>query len=136
MKAEVRRAFFAIAITTVLATASFAQSAHLSAEIPFDFNVGDVAMSSGKYTVKALSQTTVLIKSTESGKSVVSISDAATTPPDLKKAQLVFNRYGNRYFLSAVDWAKGLSRELPLTKIEMQTARKTGGRQRIEVSVK
>ena len=136
MKAEVRRAFFAITITTVLATTSFAQSARLSAEIPFDFNVGDVAMSSGNYTVKALSQTTLLVKSNDSGRSVVSISDAATTPQDLKKAQLVFNRYGDRYFLSAVDWSRGMSRELPLTKLERQAARKTGSRQRIEVSVR
>jgi hypothetical protein len=129
-------AFFAIVITVVLVTTSFAQSPRLSADIPFDFNVGDVKMSSGRYTVKALSATTLLVKSTDSGKWVVSLSDAATTPADLKSAQLVFTQYGDRIFLSAVDWAKGLSRELPRTKLEIQAARNARTRQRFQVSAR
>jgi hypothetical protein len=128
MKAGVRSAFFTIAITLILTTTAFAQAARLSVDIPFDFNVGNVQMSSGKYTVKALSATTLQIKSAESDRSVVSISNIAATPQDLKTSQLVFIQYGNRYFLSAVDWLKGSSRELPRTKSEIQAARIAGTR--------
>src|SRR5262245_25072495 len=136
MKAGVRTALFAIVITVVLVTAAVAQSLRLSADIPFDFNVGDVKMSSGRYTVKALSGTTLLVKSTDSGKWVVSLSDAATSPADLKSAQLVFTQYGDQVFLSAVDWAKGLSREFPRTKLEVQAARNAKTRHRFEVTAK
>jgi hypothetical protein len=134
MKAGVRAAFLTIAITLIAVMTGFAQSARLSADIPFDFNVGEVKMSSGKYTVKALSPTMVMVKSADSERSVVSIYNMATTPQDLKGSQLVFTQYGNQYFLSAVDWATGLSLELPITKVEIQTARNTGTRQRVQVS--
>src|SRR5262249_32516055 len=134
MKAGVRAAFLMIAMTLIAVMTGFAQSARLSAHIPFDFNVGDVKMSSGKYTVKALNSTMVMVKSSDSEKVVVSLYNAATTPQDLKGSQLVFTQYGNQYFLSAVDWAKGLSLELPPTKLEIQTAKNIGTRQRVQVS--
>jgi len=136
MKAGVRAAFLTIAITLIAMMTGFAQSARLSADIPFDFNVGEVKLSSGKYTVKALSPTMVVVKSADSDKSAVSLYNAATTPQDLKGSQLVFTQYGNQYFLSGVDWATGLSLELPRTKLEIQAARNTGTRQRVQVSGK
>jgi len=136
MKAGVRTAFFTIAITMLLATSALAQGSRLLVDIPFDFNVGDVKMSSGKYTIKALSATTLQIKSADSDRAVVSVSNIAASPQDLTASQLVFTQYGNRYFLSSVDWFKGSSRELPRTRLEAQAARNIGGRQRIQVSTR
>jgi hypothetical protein len=75
----------------------------IEASIPFDFAAGDAKLKSGDYTVKRISKDTLLLRSADERTSVmimapVAIQQARTDAPE----RLVFNRYGNEYFLTQV----------------------------------
>ncbi len=135
MKRTILSAFFTIGTGLILVTTASAQYWRLAADIPFDFNVGDAKMSSGKYTVQMLDNT-LLIRSENNQKAIFTLSNAAITPQDLRRASLVFNHYGEEYFLSAVSWPEGPSRALPKTSLEIQAAKNIGHPRRLEVSSK
>src|SRR5215469_1415485 len=118
---------FTIAATLILVTAASAQNWRLAADIPFDFNMGDVKMTSGKYTVQLNGNTTLLIQSADNQKSVFTLSNAGVTR-DPRSSRLVFQVYGDRYFLSAVSWADGPSRTLLPASLERLTAKNTRSR--------
>jgi hypothetical protein len=121
-------------IYTALATITFfamltvpviqAQSDMLVANIPFDFHVGKASLPSGEYTVKPLNPETLLIQSKDGSSSAVSITIGATSSKIQDTGKLVFNRYGDQYFLSKV-WRPGVStgRELPKSRSEVEMAR-------------
>ena len=138
MKTTILRALFTIGTALILVTTASAQSRTLAAHIPFNFNVGDVKMSSGKYTVEMLgSPTALVIRSAEDQKAAISLTIVAITPQDLKRGgRLVFNHYGDEYFLSEVSWAEGPSRALPATRLEIQAAKNIGNPRRLEVSIR
>ena len=75
----------------------------LEADIPFQFHAGDAKLPAGRYTIHRLddSNEAVLEITSADGKvsAVFSIeaSQASTTPV---KSELIFNKYGDRYFLS------------------------------------
>lgn len=75
------------------------------ADIPFDFVVGTKTLPSGTYTVTphGTSANTLIIRGQENGKSafVLSITVAAEDTLD-NSPKLIFNRYGDQYFLSQV----------------------------------
>ena len=136
MKRTILSAFFTIGTALILVTTASAQHWTLAADIPFDFKVSDSEMSSGKYTVQMLDNTVLIIRSEKDQKAVITLSNAAITPQDLRRASLVFNHYGEEYFLSAVSWPEGPSRALPKTSLEIQAAKNIGRPRRLEVSSK
>jgi hypothetical protein len=118
---------FLIALSALLAltfaTGTFAQGWKLAAEIPFDFTVGDVKMPSGRYTVQLSAGQTLLIKSSDDHNAVISFSNEMMPPRNLKQGRLVFNAYGDRYFLSTVSWPQGPARMVPPSKFELRIAK-------------
>ncbi len=72
------------------------------AQVPFDFRVGNSHLSAGQYTVFHVGSHWILVQRSD-GKAnalipvMVSRSDA-----DKSATKLVFNKYGNQYFLSQV----------------------------------
>ena len=80
-------------------------SSHLvTADIPFEFIVGDQTFPSGKYTVtKASDNGKVLrITSLDGKSSVVRLSNSVTELSTKQNARIVFHRYGQEYFLAEV----------------------------------
>jgi hypothetical protein len=75
----------------------------LEADVPFQFRVGKTTMPAGRYMIHELegSELTVMQISSADGKLSalfeVESTQARTTP---EKSELVFNEYGDRYFLS------------------------------------
>jgi hypothetical protein len=74
----------------------------LEANIPFQFHVGGAKLPPGKYTIKVLDNTdlTVMEISAADGSSsaLFEVRDAqAKSSPHT--SELIFNKYGNRYFL-------------------------------------
>ena len=128
MMTKVLATVSAIGLALILVASASAQNWRLSADIPFSFNVGAQEMQSGKYTVTILGDSALLIQSVESKKTAMSISNSMLTPSNLKNAKLMFNRYGNQYFLSSVSWPGGPSKILPPTNIELQAAKATSSR--------
>jgi hypothetical protein len=74
----------------------------VTADVPFEFTVGNKTFSPGKYTISRGTNTqTLVIRDSENEESAVFLVQNAAPRRDAK-AMFVFNRYGNQYFLSQV----------------------------------
>ncbi len=78
-------------------------------DIPFDFTVNNRTLSAGRYLVETASSNgmdILRVRSATNASSVIFLTHSvqSSTAPDTGK--LIFNRYGNQYFLSQV-WTLG-----------------------------
>jgi hypothetical protein len=98
--------------------------------VPFDFMVGTNHMPAGTYDVTT-DQSMVLIRGEENGSAAFALAISASADKTQEQAKLVFNRYGNRYFLSQI-WYPGTNQghELQVSKVEQEVA-KNGGKPEI-----
>ena len=102
-----------------------AQSSLLKLTVPFDFYFGNERLSAGSYTIERVRSTDVVRISDQGGHVVLALTNAAESAPrDLRRSQVVFNRYGDTYFLSKVQWEEHpTARELPTAKAEVKSRR-------------
>jgi hypothetical protein len=116
-----------VVMTMIATVATRAQSLQykLTANIPFDFTVGEKKLTAGEYSVRRAQQLAgdliLQIESTDGQANVTRLTFAVTTRNPEEKARLVFHRYGNEYFLSEI-WPAGGStgRELPKSRPERE----------------
>ena len=101
------KATFTAAILFAAALGANAQTMNLKADIPFDFVVGSRTMTAGAYDVKHAGGVLILRKAGEVPMAVAAITQSARRPAAEQPATLIFNRYGNDYFLSRVWPASG-----------------------------
>src|SRR6266851_3849598 len=87
------------------------------ADIPFAFTAGNATLPAGEYRVQKLegNSAVVLIRCSDASASAMVITNAAQANERQSGSKLVFNRYGNRYFLSQV-WTAGSIRGRQLLK--------------------
>lgn len=78
--------------------------------IPFDFVAGNLTLPAGEYAVKAggTMQTLLLVDRKDATASAFLNTNAAVANEIQSESKLIFNRYGDRYFLSQV-WTQGSS---------------------------
>lgn len=110
-KATRRHQLLSFFIALVLAMTIYPAKAHaqiignLEVTIPFQFHAGNAKLPAGNYIVHVLdnSDLTIMeISSVDGSTSAlfqVQDAEANSTPP---KSDLIFNKYGNRYFLAKV----------------------------------
>jgi hypothetical protein len=103
-------------------------SGRVRAEIPFDFVVGSKEFKAGKYTVSRLSDgrsdSTLVIRSADDGE-VANFNVNNVYGKGEPEAKLVFNRYGNQYFLAQIfDGESELGSALGKSKAEREAAKK------------
>ena len=94
------------------------------ANVPFDFMVRTQHFTAGSYTmIIDIPKSAVLVRGAEDAVFSLSIGTTRASHGDLR-AKLIFNRYGDRYFLSEV-WPAGRDdgRELLPCKAEQELAR-------------
>jgi hypothetical protein len=108
-----------VAVSVCAASLATTQAAPFSvsirAEIPFDFNVGKKRLPKGEYIIESVGDAgTLSIRNADKGKSVI-FNTIRSKPTDGKKPKLVFNRYGDQYFLSRV-WDQSSETILKLNK--------------------
>ena len=107
-----RQAFMILTTLSLLvilaATSVYAQISNVLgvAKIPFKFSVGNKVLPAGEYTVSQMTPDTLVIRNVDFSASdiVLTIPTRAGTTPN--ESELVFNRYGDQYFLSEV-WMRG-----------------------------
>jgi len=132
-----RRTLVVFAVVAFLAaTAGYSQST-LVGKIPFEFRVGNSILPAGEYELTHGSAPQILrIRSASGNTAVMTLVNAAETLHAPKECKLVFNRYGNTYFLSQV-WRAANNRgiELPKTKAEREVARNASGTELAQVPV-
>jgi hypothetical protein len=114
-------AFFAIA-NFALAGSSYAQSNGVQATVPFDFTVQNKLLPAGTYQLKQEHGSHVIqIRNRDKGVAALTIvdQDGNRSP---KGGRLIFNRYGDQYFLSEIlcDDAD-MNYKLPTSKTEKKT---------------
>jgi hypothetical protein len=83
----------------------------LVVNIPFEFVAGQATLPAGEYRVQKLENgsAVVLIHHADPGASVMVMTIPSQANAPQSDSKLVFNRYGNRYFLSQY-WTAGSSR--------------------------
>jgi hypothetical protein len=90
------------------ASARVAQAQELmKVDIPFSFVAGDRALPAGEYSVSVSGTLHTLILT--DGKDALSLileTNAVLANEPQRESKLIFNRYGDRYFLSQV-WSEG-----------------------------
>jgi hypothetical protein len=112
----------AIALLTI---ASFGSASHVlaatgavQATVPFNFNVGSRVLPAGTYRIESGSSNIITLQN-RNGKSAASTLVYAADSDGSSNGKLVFNKYGNQYFLSKVLCpAAAVSAVLPVSKLE------------------
>lgn len=126
----IRIALCATLLMLALAASAQTQRGDIVVDVPFAFMVAGQSMPAGHYIVKAVDETRVRIFNDQTTGAFVPTHAAARAASDGSK--LVFHRYGDTYFLSAM-WVTGNStgremfpsraeRELADRKAEMELA--------------
>lgn len=95
----------AVAAVSARAQASFP----LEANIPFDFVVGKQTLPAGEYRIERVSSNRLeplMIRSTDGHASTIVLTMAVLANDWQSESKLVFNRYGDKYFLSEI-WTAG-----------------------------
>ncbi len=101
----------------------------LTANIPFDFSVAGKKLPAGKYWInrsqQGIGDMVVQISSTDGHSNVTRLTIPVSVFNPVTKSTLVFRRYGDQYFLSAV-WPAGAAtgREFPKSRAERELVRK------------
>jgi hypothetical protein len=116
------RTFAAFVIGVAAAGTVSAQSVTLRAKIPFSFAVGGQTLPAGEYAVAPPSGPgAIVIRGVDHHAAVVAVVHATSDRSHrLQTPQLVFNRYGDRYFLSEV-WSSGdKGSQLPMSHSERE----------------
>lgn len=121
-----KQLFILFGVGLLLAAASaYAQSIRVKANVPFDFIVRGVTLQAGEYTIEPVAANGAALAirdADQKAKSVVLTNRCESLKP-ASQTQLVFHRYGNRYFLSEI-WVEGnlSGHQLPQSPRETEMA--------------
>ena len=95
----------AIALLTISSlatcTAAIAQQSTIKANIPFDFTVGNTWMPAGEYTISSPFQHIVQLRSADNARTAEIVSTQGYNE-SRSGSKLVFDKYGDQYFLRHV----------------------------------
>jgi hypothetical protein len=72
----------------------------ISAHVPFDFTVGDKLLPAGTYVISTENANVIKIQSSD--RRVAILSTTTSDGKESKTAELVFNKYGDQYFLHEI----------------------------------
>jgi hypothetical protein len=114
-----------MALTAMATTRVTRAQETMRVNIPFDFVAGNTSLPAGEYWVETSgpTHTLLLIDRKDAISSAFINTNAAVSAGPQSESKLVFNRYGDRYFLSQV-WTAGYStgRQLMKTAREKEIA--------------
>lgn len=88
---------------------------HLVADVPFDFRSGSQLMPAGKYDIRQLSESFVILRQADQQRSQILITMNTGSEGRPNHSKLVFHRYGNKYFLYQV-WSADRPGGLEISK--------------------
>ena len=112
-------------VAWLMVPATQAQSIMLKANIPFDFVVGEKRLPSGEYHVKSLNPVLTQIQSKDGHSTAIVLTTGMQAAKISDAGKLVFNRYGDQYFLSKI-WvpSSDTGRQLPKSRFEREVAQR------------
>jgi hypothetical protein len=107
-----------LAVSAVSASAQSLRSV-AEAKVPFGFRVGDASLPAGEYSILTNGAGLVLIRNDQDKKGVFALGNTQASVSEAP-AQLVFNRYGENYFLSQIDLFGGSTTRIAPSKVERE----------------
>lgn len=114
-----------LSVALLAAASAFAQGPQtLIFPIPFPFHVGASVLPAGDYTVDTNAAPGVIrMRSADCKSAVMIIANAVEAQAAATRGKLVFNKYGDEYFLSQL-WKPGsnVGKQLPQTRREIELA--------------
>jgi hypothetical protein len=128
MKLIERVIALAALILLVTVSSAYAQTDRQTlVDIPFNFTVGQKAMTAGKYLIRRTrkdSDTVWVIQNKESGEAALLLTRSVHAAETQENAKFVFRKYDDLYFLSEF-WAAGTNtgREIQVTDRERALAK-------------
>jgi hypothetical protein len=112
--------FFVLAIASVQAQIP----ANVEVSIPFDFTAGKATLKAGTYSIKRLNGNSLSIRTADGKKTTIVNAPLTIGSRDSKAGErLVFNRYGNEYFLAQVWLSVDSGRQVFPSAQELKTAK-------------
>ena len=117
----------------------FAQSERIGViNIPFNFIIGQKILPAGEYTIRPSridSKTVWLVQGNDTQAGAFFLTIPVLARETQEKTRLVFNKYGDQYFLSQV-WTAGdnLGRELSMPRLERELAKNTPERSKVSLT--
>ena len=132
MRNQIYRAIAIFGIFLGLAVASVQAQApsRVEVNIPFEFSAGKTTLKPGVYAIKRMSGNLVTLRNVDDKTSVILNAPVNLTSNDPEATErLVFNKYGDQYFLAQIWLTADSGRELLKEK-------KTAQPERIELSLR
>lgn len=138
-----RRSYFVAAAAALLGIGGAGRAAaqvsiNVRADIPFEFVAGSTTMPAGQYSLTRGVSPAILLVRSEDGRSIANIlANAAIAKEAPAESQLVFNKYGDRYFLAQI-WTAGqdLGCQLVKQRMERELSQRAGDYQRVIILAK
>ncbi|MEZ5424822.1 MAG: hypothetical protein R2747_01035 [Pyrinomonadaceae bacterium] len=120
MRSSLFKLYAAALIIGIAAVGSAFAQQTMTFNVPFDFQIGKEKHDAGKYEMRTLDNAKFLLKNVETGENMILVSGAQVGDERTVETQkLVFNRYGETYFLREVYARAGtVGRELTESKAE------------------
>lgn len=131
MKNQIYRAIaiFAIFLGFAVGVVEAQTASRVEVQIPFEFSAGKTTLKPGVYTIKRMSGNLVQLKNAD-GNAVILNAPVNLSSTDPKATErLVFNKYGDEYFLAQI-WLTADSGR------QVSTQKKPGQPERIQLSMR
>jgi hypothetical protein len=110
-----------LAVAIVMGAPLIQAQSRLIADVPFAFNIGDRTMAAGHYEYVSVSEQVAQIRNLNSDVSQLLIKAQNVQARRMPGAMLVFNRYGEEYFLSQIwDGSSDIGIQLARSKREKE----------------
>jgi len=121
---KTRSAIRLLACGALLALGVTFASAQMQANIPFNFSAAGSNLVAGEYTLETTGGTDQILQmcTLRQHRCIFVIASQIASQQQYVPAKLVFNRYGDQYFLSEI-WSRSLVRTLPPDRRERQLAK-------------
>jgi hypothetical protein len=128
--------------TLAMASANAQAPSRTEVTIPFDFSAGKANLKAGSYAITRLSGAAIAIRSVRGKTAALVSAQLAIGSRDFKAGErLVFNKYGDQYFLSQIWLSVDNGRQLFMSSAETKAAReyqlaaKNAKPERVEVAL-
>jgi len=106
MKSPARVLAIAMMMTPLLAAAQLGNTTKITANVPFEFVVGDRTVPAGQCSaLSGNGGATLMIRNADANVSRYSIVATSSDQTGTAKTALIFHKYGDRYFLSGLELA-------------------------------
>jgi hypothetical protein len=143
MKKTVTTIIAALGLFLTIAAASVSAQTPTGAEvnIPFDFSAGKASLKAGTYVIIRKSDSTLQIRHANEKKTILVNAPLTIGSRDYRAGErLVFNRYGDEYFLTQVWFTADQGKQLLPSNAETSAARGLAKRnlkaERVEIAVR